>query len=321
MSVSRCVQLDAKRDIMDRALRIHHVRWDVPDVEEVGPAAGYRWRARFAVAPDGRVGFRRAGSNEIHPLNECPVLTHPSDVRLLHGLADGRELSVQWNTLGHVALHVERGRIDVELAIERFGERLVCITSGRTTVYGDGILLDDSPPFTVTAGGFSQAGPWANRALVDAAVQMLRPVAEESGGRISILELYAGAGNITRRLVSLGQVTAVEADPDSVALFPRNVPGAHLIRVPVESIDPDELPDFDVLVLDPPRTGISSEAFRVIRGLTFRHVLLFSCDPMNGARDLSRFAEISFSIKEMRVLDTMPGTPHFEVISLLRRSF
>ena len=75
---------------------------------------------------------------------------------------------------------------------------------------------------------------------------------------------------------------------------------------------------FDVVVLDPPRTG-AADAARHLSALADR-VVYVSCDPMTLARDAKILVEAGMRLDWARPLDLMPQTSHVEVVCLLARA-
>jgi len=76
---------------------------------------------------------------------------------------------------------------------------------------------------------------------------------------------------------------------------------------------------FDVVVLDPPRTG-ALEAVRLIPALRPDKILYVSCDPPTLARDLAELAKNGYAVVASRAVDMFPQTYHIESVTLLHRN-
>jgi 23S rRNA (uracil1939-C5)-methyltransferase len=74
----------------------------------------------------------------------------------------------------------------------------------------------------------------------------------------------------------------------------------------------------DVLVADPPRTGIPGFAGLLARSAA-RRLVLVSCDLATGARDLAVARTAGFALTWIRPIDAFPRTSHLETVSLLER--
>lgn len=75
----------------------------------------------------------------------------------------------------------------------------------------------------------------------------------------------------------------------------------------------------DVVVLDPPRTGLDPQAIAAISSIKPMDIIYISCNPATQARDVRAFMEAGFELKNLQPLDMFPQTDHIETIGLLRR--
>ncbi len=73
----------------------------------------------------------------------------------------------------------------------------------------------------------------------------------------------------------------------------------------------------DTVLLDPPRTGLSSVALSGIVHLKPPRVVYLSCDPATLARDIRRFAEAGYTIDHIEAFDLFPNTAHVETLVTL----
>lgn len=81
------------------------------------------------------------------------------------------------------------------------------------------------------------------------------------------------------------------------------------------SAPPDSVPE--MLVVNPPRRGIGAALAEWIDTSGIPSVVYSSCNPESLARDLA--AMPAYSVREGRVFDMFPHTPHMEVAILLQR--
>ena len=145
------------------------------------------------------------------------------------------------------------------------------------------------------------------------------------GPRDRVLELYAGAGNLTLPMARrVQQVTAVEASRQLVQNGKRNAEdnGIHNIRWRRQDAA-REVEDlirqgrrFSTLVLNPPRTGAKEAAPR-LAALGARRILYVSCNPATLARDLRQLAAQGYTLRRVRPVDLFPQTFHVEVLAEL----
>lgn len=175
------------------------------------------------------------------------------------------------------------------------------------------------------ARAFAQANAGLNPRLVGTIVDLAAPSPGEH-----VLELYAGAGNVTVPLAATGaNVTAVEGNAAALADAVVATGGADGVRTIAGDAGAvaarlDEAGErFDVVVADPPRTGFGPGVAQAIGRLASgdgARVVVCSCDPATLARDLALVvAEAATHGRALRidravVVDMFPQTWHIETV-------
>ena len=142
-----------------------------------------------------------------------------------------------------------------------------------------------------------------------------------------MLELFCGAGHLTLPLASrASSVLAVEGDGRALRHLEVNrslVPGR--ITPHRSYIDADVgIPgDVTVVVVDPPRTGLvdgPSLLGRLAAVPTMKRLVMVSCDPATGARDLRAAVDAGFTLVSVTPIDAFPRTHHLEWVAHLSRA-
>jgi 23S rRNA (uracil1939-C5)-methyltransferase len=75
----------------------------------------------------------------------------------------------------------------------------------------------------------------------------------------------------------------------------------------------------DLIILDPPRTGLSPEALASISKLESQDIIYISCNPATQARDVKFLSGHGYTLQNLQPLDMFAQTEHIETIGLLRR--
>ena len=75
----------------------------------------------------------------------------------------------------------------------------------------------------------------------------------------------------------------------------------------------------DVLVVDPPRTGMSRDALEGAIRLRAPRVVYVSCDVATLARDARRLVDAGYSMTAVDGFDLFPNTPHVETVAVFER--
>jgi 23S rRNA (uracil1939-C5)-methyltransferase len=137
--------------------------------------------------------------------------------------------------------------------------------------------------------------------------------------------LFAWVGLFARKLAdSFDKVIAVESAPMSTRAL-----GANLAGTTGEAVAATTL-DFlrqnasggrpDLIVVDPPRTGLGEEINQVLNAVGAGEIAYVSCDPATLARDLRALTAGEYVIESVTMTDLFPQTFHLETIVGLRRN-
>ncbi|MCL2102739.1 MAG: class I SAM-dependent RNA methyltransferase [Syntrophorhabdaceae bacterium] len=312
-------QLEMKRWVLEEAFR-RIGRTDVfPAVAPPGSQFGYRYRGGFKT--DGEnVGFFAERSRRIVPITRCPLMVGRINMAMpaLRGL--GRfapsvsEIHVA--TDGAQAVAWLPGVAYDQGIIERFGGFISGAYFEDRSWGRDSISLDlEGLAYVVSTRSFFQANWRMNVALV-------RRIAEFVKGSPNkrLLDLYAGAGNFALPLASLfDEVVAVEEDVSSFADLRRNIQLNNLknVRAVRSSVERYRVQgEFDMLILDPPRSGLSTKALTLVRSIGAKAVCYISCNPTTLARDVSRLGD-QYEAGFLQMFDFFPNTHHVEALTIL----
>jgi 23S rRNA (uracil1939-C5)-methyltransferase len=312
-------QLEMKRWVLQEAFRRIGRADVVPGLAAPGPQFGYRYRGQFKTDGDG-VGFYAERSRRLVAVSRCPLMLGRINVTLpaIRGL--GRivpsisEIHVATDGEGAVAWF-PGVRYDKRI-VERIGGFLSGASFEDRSWGKERIALDlDGMSYVVSTGSFFQANWRMNMTLVR---RILEFVKGAPSGRL--LDLYAGAGNFALPLSPrFGEVVAVEEDARAFADLRRNVRGNGIANVvPVKSSVEKYRPEgrFDVLVLDPPRSGLSAQALSLARGIGAEAVCYISCNPTTLARDVASLSD-RYGIGLLQLFDFFPNTHHVEALAVL----
>ena len=202
----------------------------------------------------------------------------------------------------------------------------VILGSRTYAVFGDGTITDTlrGKSFTLSPESFYQV----NRQSAELLYKEAERRAGLSGNEL-LLDLYCGAGTIGLSMADkCRNLIGVELVPEAIENARRNaaangVSNARFICADAakaaetlrqEGISPD------VVIVDPPRKGLTPELIYTIVGMAPGRVVYVSCDPATLARDLKLFNQKDYSISEITPVDMFPRTAHVETAVLLSRS-
>jgi 23S rRNA (uracil1939-C5)-methyltransferase len=141
-------------------------------------------------------------------------------------------------------------------------------------------------------------------------------------------DLFCGIGTVSLALAArAGEVWGLElveeAVADAIANARRNgVDNARFFAGDVrlalrELVERSGRPD--VVVVDPPRAGLSQKVVRRIVEAAPRRIVYVSCNPTTLAPNAAQLAEAGWALRAVRPVDMFPQTPHIECVALLER--
>ena len=139
------------------------------------------------------------------------------------------------------------------------------------------------------------------------------------------VDLYAGAGlfAIAAAVSRSARVTAVEGDRFAAADLVANAMAAGAAVVPVhqavETFTARPSGAADVVILDPPRTGVSKEALAGVLRIRAPRLVYVSCDVATLARDARRLVDAGYALERVDAFDLFPNTPHVETVAIFQR--
>jgi 23S rRNA (uracil1939-C5)-methyltransferase len=76
----------------------------------------------------------------------------------------------------------------------------------------------------------------------------------------------------------------------------------------------------DVLVVDPPRAGLSAKVVRRVIEAGPTRIVYVSCNPTTLAPNAAQLVEAGYALRRVRPVDMFPQTPHIECVALLERA-
>ncbi|MBI2816637.1 MAG: 23S rRNA (uracil(1939)-C(5))-methyltransferase RlmD [Acidobacteria bacterium] len=138
------------------------------------------------------------------------------------------------------------------------------------------------------------------------------------------LDLYAGVGLFTLPLAHRFQkVAAVESSAASARDLESNVgvvsAKARAYHMTAEKFLATALPKWDIILVDPPRTGLSKTVLENCVRLRPRRFVYVSCDPTTLARDIAVLTGSGYRIRAVHLMDQFPQTFHIETVVQMER--
>ena len=325
-------QLEIKSQVIaDAFTRIGHLELPAPVTVAGSPEDGYRMRARLHVRGS-RFGFFREGTHDLCDTRATRQLL-PATLDALERLMAAVR-SIGADTVREIELSENAGAGERVVHLEtsapldpRLIDKLVSV---------EGLTPGPYVTDTITIGDASLKLRRHVLAFFQSNRYLLRDLVTHVTDRVPIgaplLDLYAGVGLFSVAASVLRGATTVAVEGDKVAfddLFANAMAaGTRLtaVRAAVEKFGagpPKEKPAWptlrrgpsaEVVIVDPPRTGMSPEALQSVLEMKPSRVIYVSCDVATLARDARRIVDAGYTIERADAFDMFPNTPHIETV-------
>ena len=170
---------------------------------------------------------------------------------------------------------------------------------------------------------FSQVNPPMAKRIYETVVRWSNMTGEEI-----VLDVYCGIGPIALYFASQVKLVAgIEENERAVNVAKENARrnGYNNTRFfhgdaaqKIEEVA-TTLPPIDLIVLNPPRKGLSLEDFSSVMGVNASKLIYVSCSPQTLARDLDRFSQAGYTASRVQSFDMFPQTDQVETVALIEK--
>lgn len=301
-----------------------------------------RRRATFAAFKKGKdvtLGFHRAKSHDIEPIDKCLLLT-PKLNQIVANLKPWLTRILKDQTPTDIFMQDIEGEIEMmiigsintdagqrkliadmcaDLDVARVGwqkkefseiESLISMKPIPKT-YG-GLVVD------IAMGAFLQPSVEGEAVLVSLVMGSM-----PKKSKLKIADLFAGCGTFSGPALKLGHVHAVEETPQAIAALQSGVKkvqglSAEKRDLMDEPMTVRELKSYDVVILDPPRAGALSQCEKLAKS-TVKTVISVSCNPATFARDAKVLMTGGYKFKKLTMVDQFIWSQHTEVVGVFSR--
>jgi 23S rRNA (uracil1939-C5)-methyltransferase len=197
---------------------------------------------------------------------------------------------------------------------------------GRTELLAGSDRFEDTiggMRFEISSAAFFQTNTEMAEQLYQLAIEYAAPVGFER-----VYDLYCGIGTIgllmSPRVAEVWGLELIpEAISDAIANARANeIDNAHFFAGDVrlamrELVERAGRPD--VLVVDPPRAGLSQKVVRRVIEASPKRIVYVSCNPTTLAPNAAQLNEAGYDLVRVRPVDMFPQTPHIECVAELVR--
>jgi 23S rRNA (uracil1939-C5)-methyltransferase len=237
-------------------------------------------------------------------------------------IREGRETGSVQTRLVTSPAEIPRPPVDLHTIVEGTGSA----TDGPTGVLGSEYLEEELSGlrFRISHNAFFQTNTEMAERLYGIAAEM----AGLSGGE-RVFDLFCGIGTLGLTLASqAGEIWGVEVVEEAVTDAEENarLNGIENARFRAgdarKEIRPllAEAGNPDVVVVDPPRAGLSAKIVRRVIECGAPRIVYVSCNPTTLAPNATQLEEAGYRLRRVRPVDMFPQTPHIECVALMERA-
>ena len=198
-------------------------------------------------------------------------------------------------------------------------------TDGPTGVLGEERLSEElcGLRLQMSHGAFFQTN-------TEMAERLYAVAAEFAGltGNERAFDLFCGIGTIGLTMAAqAGEVWGLEIVEEAIADAERNarrnkIENAHFMAANARTgVRPlvEKAGKPDVVVVDPPRAGLSQKIVRRVIECEAKRIVYVSCNPTTLAPNAAQLGEAGYKLARVRPVDMFPQTPHIECVALFER--
>ena len=321
-----------KRAQLVAALRGHGIEADVVEPLIDAHGAGRR-RVTLHVRQIGgqwQAGFMVAKSHDLIAIDACPILVHQLHSAAVIAASFGSMLGAC-----DVAISAADNGLDVSVKAERqpANKNLNVIREImerhkilRVSLNGE-ILAQLAVPSIVM--GKAQIQIPINsflQATAKGEAQIAMLIAEPLKKAKSILDLFCGVGPFAFRLAEQAKIHAIDSDKPAIAALlqaTRFIQGVKPITAEARDLYdnplvPEELNNYDSVVLDPPRAGAEAQARNLAKSKVKR-IISVACDVQTFARDAAILIGGGYKIGKVTPVDQFKFSAHVEIVASFTR--
>lgn len=281
----------------------------------------YRNKAIFHVE-NGKIGYYKEGTNELIEIKGCRILDKKINeiLPLIRKLDLTNIEKIMIRTTTKEMMVVFYGYIDKVDILKDKVDSIILINIKEKLLHGKNYIKEElnNLKFLISHDSFFQVNNNITKKMYDKILEYSIPTSQDK-----ILDLYCGTGTIglylSNNAMSITGIEIVEnaINDANINKEINNITNATFICADVSKIINESFKQ-DILIVDPPRSGLSEKTRKVILENDYKKIIYTSCDPMTLARDLKELM-LKYDLVDITLFDMFPNTYHVESVVLLHR--
>lgn len=321
MNISVSENLDYKLNKVNEILTKNKINFEVKDIIKSNSEYNYRNKITLKVI-NGKVGYFENNSHKLVEINYCYICNDIindliKDLKYLN-IING-EIIIRVNYNAELLLYIKSD--DKIEGIDKLinNHKIVGIVQNDKAIYGESYFIDkiNNYMFKVSYNSFFQVNPYICSKLFEL-------IEKETNDSKKVIDLYCGVGTLSivaSKKASL--VLGVEIVENAIIDAKLNKSLNNRCNIDFICNDTRNIidkisSDFDTIILDPPRSGVSSKVIEKIITENINKIIYVSCNPITLVRDL-KLLENNYCINEFKLLEMFPNSEHVESFVVLKK--
>lgn len=297
------------------------INYEIKDITKTNKKF-YRNKATFHV--NEKIGYYKEKTNEIIPIDKCRIVNDKINNLLnqlkLMNLNNIYEVVIRVSDYNNESMVILKTNSFIDIDISKLDcDNIIIYRKGYCKVLkGKGYIIEklDDLKFIISPDSFFQVNTDGASKLYNKVLEFSQLKKEDK-----VLDLFCGTGTIGLYLSNYCEsVIGVEINKSAVNDAIKNKKLNHIKNIDFicDDVSNVNIKNIDVVVVDPPRSGLNKKMIEYLTNLDSRKIVYVSCDPITLARDLKMLKE-KYNIKKIELVDMFPWTYHCETICVLER--
>lgn len=270
---------------------------------------------------DKKIGFYKEESNDLVEIDYCVIAKEKINdvIEKLKELVKNNDITdIVIRSNKGILLDI-KGNVSIDILLDIFSDIDVIYLNDKL-IKGEGVIYEEvlDKIFKISPKSFFQVNTKVCSKIFDKVRNYIKDNNYEK-----VLDLYCGTGIIGILISNLvNSVVGIEIVSDAVknALDNKIINSVNNIDFICDKVENriDEFKDIDLIIVDPPRSGLDNNSVNSILKINPKDIIYISCDPNTLMRDLKLLSN-NYEIIEFSIADMFPNTYHVESVVFLKK--
>lgn len=313
------IELEYKLQKINNLLKKNKIDYQVKDIIKSAKRYNYRNKVSLKIE-DNIIGYYEKDTHNIVEINKCFLLNDAindviDDLPRL-SIINGSVI-IRSNLKGELLLIIYTDKLNkdgIKYLVNK--HRISGIVLNDKCIFGSDFLVDkiDDYKFKISYNSFFQVNPYICK-------ELFKIVKDYTKDANNLIDLYSGVGTLSIvAKENASSVLGVEIIDNAAINAKTNAMLNGVSNISFIASDTNKIISYlegkDFVIVDPPRSGLTSKVIEGIKKYQVKNILYVSCDPNTLMRDLNLLLT-DYKIIEFKLLDMFPNTYHVESVCVL----